>query len=183
VRSVVEGSLVVLVIFRCVWRIVEVLLQKNWEERQRGSKKPRELSDFSFWWICWRKRLYLRGCVYSVNKIQELLFFLWIASVWKYRTGDVCCVIVVLLCLSVFESLKIRKISKAWTSFGDDEVLVGVRSIWRTWTPWSTEESTCVARFPDPLLFGYNLTTNFIYSCWHTPLNLVIIPQHGGSLN
>ncbi len=63
-----------------------------------------------------------------MNKIQELLF-LRIASVWKYRTGDVCCVIAVLLCLSVFESLRIREISKAWTSFGDVEVSVGVRSI------------------------------------------------------
>ncbi len=67
-----------------------------------------------------------------------------------------CCVIVVLLCLSVFESLRIREINKAWTSFGDVEVAVGVRSIWRTWTPGSTEESTCVVRFPDSLLFGYN---------------------------
>jgi hypothetical protein len=56
------------------------------------------------------------------------------------------------LCLSVSESLRIRKISRAWTSFGDVEVSVGVRSIWRTWTPRSTEESTCVVRFPDPLL-------------------------------
>jgi hypothetical protein len=64
----------------------------------------------------------------------------------------VCCVISVLLCLSVSESLRIRDISRAWTSFGDVEVSVGVRSIWRTWTPGSTEESTCVVRFPDPLL-------------------------------
>jgi hypothetical protein len=42
--------------------------------------------------------------------------------VWKYRTGDVCCVIVVLLSLSVFESLRIREIRQAWTSFGDVEV-------------------------------------------------------------
>jgi hypothetical protein len=28
---------------------------------------------------------------------------------------------------------------------------VRVRSIWRTWTPGSTEESTCVVRFPDSL--------------------------------
>jgi hypothetical protein len=63
----------------------------------------------------------------------------------------VCCVIVVLLCLSVFESLRIREIRKAWTSFGDVEVSVGVRSIWRAWTPGSTEESTCVVRFLDPL--------------------------------
>ncbi len=98
--------------------------------------------------------MYLRGCVYSMNKIQELLF-LRIASVWKYRTGDVCCVIAVLLCLSVFESLRIREISKAWTSFGDVEVSVGVRSIWRTWTLGSAEESTCVVRFSDPLLFCF----------------------------
>ncbi len=62
-----------------------------------------------------------------------------------------CCVIVVLLCLSVFESLRIREIRKAWTSFGDVEVSIGVRSIWRAWTPGSTEESTCVVRFLDPL--------------------------------
>jgi hypothetical protein len=30
-------------------------------------------------------------------------------------------------------------------------VSVGVRSIWRAWTPGSTEESTCVVRFLDPL--------------------------------
>jgi hypothetical protein len=78
-----------------------------------------------------RKCLHLWGCLFSVNKIQELLFFK-IASVWKYRTGDVCCVIVVLLCLSVFESLRIREIRKAWKGHGDVEVPVGVRSIWRT---------------------------------------------------
>jgi hypothetical protein len=151
-----------LVIFRCVWRIVELLLQKNWGARQRRNKKPRNFQTFFSLWICWRKRLYLRGYVYSVNKIQKLLF-LWIASVWKYRTGDVCCVIDVLLCLSVFESLRIRKISKAWTSFGDVEVSVGVRSIWRTWTPGSTEESTCVVRFPDPLLFWLHNNLLFNY--------------------
>ncbi len=70
---------------------------------------------------------------------------------WKYRTGDVCCVIAVLLCLSVFESLRIKEIRKAWTNFGDVEVSIGVRSIWRAWTPGSTEESTCVVRFLDPL--------------------------------
>ncbi len=63
-----------------------------------------------------------------------------------------CCVIAVLLCLSIFESLRIREIRKAWKGFGDVEVSVGVRSIWRTWTPGSTEESTCVVRFLD-LLF------------------------------
>ncbi len=62
-----------------------------------------------------------------------------------------CCVIVVLLCLSVFESLRIREIREAWTRFGDVELSVGVRSIWKTWTPGTTEESTCVVRFPDPL--------------------------------
>jgi len=67
----------------------------------------------------------------------------------------VCCVIAVLLCLSVFESLRIREISKAWTSFGNVEVSVGVRSMWRTWTPGSAEESTCVVRFSDPLLFCF----------------------------
>ncbi len=151
-----------LVIFRCIWQIVELLLQKNWGARQRRSKKPRNFQTSFSLWICWRKRLYLRGCVYSVNKIQKLLF-LWIASVWKYRTGDVCCVIDVLLCLSVFESLRIRKISKAWTSFGDVEVSLGVRSIWRTWTPGSTEESTCVVRFPDPLLFWLHNNLLFNY--------------------
>jgi hypothetical protein len=30
-------------------------------------------------------------------------------------------------------------------------VSVGVRLIWRAWTPGSIEESTCVVRFPDPL--------------------------------
>jgi hypothetical protein len=63
----------------------------------------------------------------------------------------VCCVIVVLLSLSVFESLRIREIRQAWTSFGDVEVLVGVRSVCRAWTLGSTQESTCVVRFPDPL--------------------------------
>jgi hypothetical protein len=100
--------------------------------------------------ICWKRRLYLRGCICSVNKIHEFLF-IWIASVWKYRTRDVCCVIVVLLCLSVFESLRVREIRKAWTSFGDVEVSIGVRLIWRAWTAGSTEESTCVVRFLDPL--------------------------------
>jgi hypothetical protein len=32
-------------------------------------------------------------------------------------------------------------------------VSVRVRSIWRTWTPGSIEESTCVVRFPDPLFW------------------------------
>jgi hypothetical protein len=63
----------------------------------------------------------------------------------------VCCVIVVLLCLSGFESLRVREIRKAWTSFGDVEVLIWVRPIWRAWTPGSKEESTCVVRFLDPL--------------------------------
>jgi hypothetical protein len=63
----------------------------------------------------------------------------------------VCCVIVVLLCLSVFESWRVREIRKAWTSFGDVEVSVWVRPIWRAWTPGSKEESTCVVRFLDPL--------------------------------
>ncbi len=62
-----------------------------------------------------------------------------------------CCVIVVLLYLSVFESLRIREIRKAWMSFGDVEVSVGVRSIWRADTPGSKEESTCVVRILDPL--------------------------------
>ncbi len=62
-----------------------------------------------------------------------------------------CCVIVVWLCLSIFESLRVREIRKAWTNLGDVEVSVGVRSIWRAWTPGSTEESTCVVRFLDPL--------------------------------
>ncbi len=70
-----------------------------------------------------------------------------------------CCVIVVLLCLSVFESLRIREIRKAWKGFEDVEVSVGVRSIWRTWTPRSTEESTCVVRFPDPLFWYYTNTS------------------------
>jgi hypothetical protein len=30
-------------------------------------------------------------------------------------------------------------------------VLVGVRSVCRAWTLGSTQESTCVVRFPDPL--------------------------------
>ncbi len=98
---------------------------------------------------------------------------------WKYKIGDVCCVIVVLLCLSIFESLRIREISKAWTSFGDDEVLVGVRSIWRTWTPWSTEESTCVARFPDPLLFGIRAWCR-VYNLGKTRVDLdtMVIKDH-----
>jgi hypothetical protein len=50
----------------------------------------------------------------------------------------VCCVIVVLLCLTVFELLKIREIKKAWTGFGDVEALVGMRSICRTWASGST---------------------------------------------
>ncbi len=62
-----------------------------------------------------------------------------------------CYVIVVLLCLSVFESLRVREIRKAWTSFGNVEVSVWVRLIWRAWTPGSKEESTCVVRFLDPL--------------------------------
>ncbi len=66
-----------------------------------------------------------------------------------------CCVIVVLLCLSVFESLRVREIKKAWTSFGDVEVSVWVRPIWRAWTPGSKEESTCVVRFLDPFFFCY----------------------------
>ncbi len=66
-----------------------------------------------------------------------------------------CCVVVVLLCLSIFESLRVREIRKAWTSFGDVEVSVGVRPIWRAWTPGYTKESTCVVRFLDPLFFGY----------------------------
>ncbi len=64
-----------------------------------------------------------------------------------------CCVIVVLLCLSIFESLRIREIRKSWKGFGDVEVSIGVRSSWRTWTLGSTEESTCVVRFPDPLFW------------------------------
>jgi hypothetical protein len=151
----------VLVIFRCIWRIIELLLQKNWGEIQRRSKKPRNF-ETSLLWVCWKKRLYLRECIYYVNKMQEMIPF-WIASVWKYRIGDVCCVIVVLLCLSVFESLRIREIRKAWTSFGDVELSVGVRSIWRTWTPGSTEESTCVARFLDFFFFGYTLLTPLHY--------------------
>ncbi len=46
--SYVEGSLAMLVIFRCVWRIVELLLQKNWGARQRRSKKPRNFQTSSF---------------------------------------------------------------------------------------------------------------------------------------
>jgi hypothetical protein len=48
--------------------------------------------------------------------------------------------------------LRVREIRKAWTSFGDVEVSVWVRPIWRAWTPGSKEESTCVVRFLD-LLF------------------------------
>jgi hypothetical protein len=55
-----------------------------------------------------------------------------------------------LLCQSVFESLRIREINKAWTSFGDVEVLVGVRSIWRTWTPGSAEEIHVLLDFQTP---------------------------------
>ncbi len=80
VGSSVEGSLAVLVIFRCVWRIVELPLQKNRGESRRGSKKPRELSDF-FWWTCWKRRLYLRGCICAVNKIHEFSFSLNCISV------------------------------------------------------------------------------------------------------
>ncbi len=71
---------------------------------------------------------------------------------WKYRTGDVCCVIVVLLCLTVFELLRIREIRKAWTGFGDVDASVGMRSVCRTWASGSTRESTCVVRILD-LLF------------------------------
>jgi hypothetical protein len=47
--------------------------------------------------------------------------------------------------------LRVREIRKAWTSFGNVEVSVWVRLIWRAWTPRSKEESTCVVRFLDPL--------------------------------
>jgi len=32
------------------------------------------------------------------------------------------------------------------SSFGEVKGSVGVRSIWKAWTPGSTEESTCVVR-------------------------------------
>jgi len=63
----------------------------------------------------------------------------------------VCCVIVVLLCPTVFELLRIREIRKSWTGFGDVEASVGMRSICRTWASGSTRESTCVVRILDPL--------------------------------
>ncbi len=46
--SSVEGSLAMLVIFCCIWRIVELLLQKNWGARQRRSKKPRNFQTSFF---------------------------------------------------------------------------------------------------------------------------------------
>jgi hypothetical protein len=85
----------------------------------------------------------------------------------------VCCVIAVLLCLSVFESLRIREIRKAWKGFGDVEVSVGVRSIWRTWTLGSTEDSTCVVRFPDPL-FWLQSNHNIISKLKHYALFLLM---------
>ncbi len=98
--SSIEGSCVVLVIFRCVWRSIEPLLQKNWGERQKRNKKPRSFRT-SRLWFCWKKRLHLRGCLYSVNKIQELLFF---ESHQCGSIGQEMCV-VSLSCCCVYQSL------------------------------------------------------------------------------
>ncbi len=65
-----------------------------------------------------------------------------------------CCVIVVLLCLTIFELLRIKEIRKAWTGFGDVEASVGMRSIYRTWASGSTRENTCVVRILDPLFLA-----------------------------
>jgi hypothetical protein len=75
--------------------------------RERDREEEAEGTFRLFSRICWKRRLYFRGCICVVNKIHEFFFFLRVASVWKYKTGDVCCVIVVLLCMTVFESLRI----------------------------------------------------------------------------
>jgi len=74
----------------------------------------------------------------------------------------VCCVIVVLLCLTVFELLKIREIRKSWTGFGDVEASVGMRSICKTWASGSTRESTCVVRILDLLFLATPSFCNYV---------------------
>ncbi len=89
-----------------------------------------------------------------------------------------CCVVVVLLCLSIFESLRVREIRKAWTSFGDVEVSVGVRPIWRAWTPGSTEESTCVVRFLDPLFLVSERSSEYNLGKTCVDLDTMVIEDH-----
>ncbi len=57
-------------------------------------------------------------------------------------------------CPSVLEIGVDQRENAGSSSIGEVKESVGVRSIWKAWTPGSTEESTCVARIWT-LSFGY----------------------------
>jgi len=99
VGSWVEKSLVMLEIFRCVWGVVELMLQKieerKWGERQVGNKKSRICLIFLCELASEGKCLSFRGCTQSVNKNEK--FLLNYISVEIYDRKSVlldCCVVV-----------------------------------------------------------------------------------------
>jgi hypothetical protein len=100
--SSVEGSLAMLEIFRCVWWIVELLLQKDGEkelEREKRQGHWGTIEPFFFWWACDGRRCLCFRDVHS----------LWIR--YKNFFGLCQCASVVgnvVSCRSVFESKWIR---------------------------------------------------------------------------
>ncbi len=99
VQGSVEKSLVMLEIFRCVWGVVELMLQKTeegkWGERQVGSKSLGICLIFLCELASEGKRLCFRGCTQYVNKNEE--FLLNYISVEIYDKKSVlldCCVVV-----------------------------------------------------------------------------------------